>query len=97
MNTKEYIKRVMEENNKELKKYFQSLLSDATGSLKQYVNTQIDNIPEVQTYTKAEIQAMIQEMLDNYDIEPNTNFRTNDNKLIVTADGKIFYSKFYSK
>jgi len=93
MNTKEYIKRVMEENNKELKKYFQSLLSDATDSLKQYVNTQIDNIPEVQTYTKAEIQAMIQEMLDNYDIEPNTNFRTSDNKLIVTADGKIFYSK----
>lgn len=81
MNTKEYIKRVMEENNKELKKYFQSLLSDATDSLKQYVNTQIDNIPEVQTYTKAEIQAMIQEMLDNYDIESNTNFRTNDNKL----------------
>lgn len=93
MNTKEYIKRVMEENNKELKKYFQSLLSDATDSLKQYVNTQIDNIPEVQTYTKAEIQAMIQEMLDNYDIESNTNFRTNDNKLIVTADGKIFYGK----
>lgn len=93
MNTKEYIKRVMEENNKELKKYFQSLLSDATGSLKQYVNTQIDDIPEVQTYTKAEIQAMIQEMLDNYDIESNTNFRTNDNKLIVTADGKIFYGK----
>lgn len=78
MNTKEYIKRVMEENNKELKKYFQSLLSDATDSLKQYVNTQIDNIPEVQTYTKAEIQAMIQEMLDNYDIESNTNFRTSD-------------------
>lgn len=93
MNTKEYIKRVMEENNKELKKYFQSLLSDATDSLKQYVNTQIDNIPEVQTYTKAEIQAMIQEMFDNYDIESNTNFRTNDNKLIVTADGKIFYGK----
>lgn len=93
MNTKEYIKRVMEENNKELKKYFQSLLSDATDSLKQYVNTQIDNIPEVQTYTKAEIQAMIQEMLDNYDIESNTNFRTSDNKLIVTADGKIFYGK----
>lgn len=93
MNTKEYIKRVMEENNKELKKYFQSLLSDATDSLKQYVNTQIDNIPEVQTYTKAEIRAMIQEMLDNYDIESNTNFRTSDNKLIVTADGKIFYSK----
>lgn len=93
MNTKEYIKRVMEENNKELKKYFQSLLSDATDSLKQYVNTQIDNIPEVQTYTKAEIQAMIQEMLDNYNIESNTNFRTNDNKLIVTADGKIFYGK----
>lgn len=80
MNTKEYIKRVMEENNKELKKYFQSLLSDATDSLKQYVNTQIDNIPEVQTYTKAEIQAMIQEMLDNYDIESNTNFRINDNR-----------------
>lgn len=93
MNTKEYIKRVMEENNKELKKYFQSLLSDATGSLKQYVNTQIDNIPEVQTYTKTEIQAMIQEILDNYDIESNTNFRTSDNKLIVTADGKIFYGK----
>lgn len=93
MNTKEYIKRVMEENNKELKKYFQSLLLDATDSLKQYINTQIDNIPEVQTYTKAEIQAMIQEMLDNYDIESNTNFRTNDNKLIVTADGKIFYGK----
>jgi formate dehydrogenase maturation protein FdhE len=93
MNTKEYIKRVMEENNKELKKYFQSLLSDATDSLKQYINTQIDNIPEVQTYTKAEIQAMIQEMIDNYDIEYNTNFRTNDNKLIVTADGKIFYGK----
>ena len=73
MNTKEYIKRVMEENNKELKKYFQSLLSDATDSLKQYVNTQIDNIPEVQTYTKTEIQAMIQEMFDNYDIESNTN------------------------
>lgn len=93
MNTKEYIKRVMEENNKELKKYFQSLLSDATDSLKQYVNIQIDNISEVQTYTKAEIQAMIQEMLDNYDIESNTNFRTSDNKLIVTADGKIFYGK----
>ncbi len=93
MNTKEYIKRVMEENNKELKKYFQSLLSDATDSLKQYVNTQIDNIPEVQTYTKAEIQAMIQKMLDNYDIKSNTNFRTSDNKLIVTADGKIFYGK----
>lgn len=93
MNTKEYIKRVMEENNKELKKYFRSLLSDATDSLKQYVNTQIDNIPEVQTYTKAEIQAMIQEMLDNYDIKSNTNFRTSDNKLIVTADGKIFYGK----
>ena len=93
MNTKEYIKRVMEENNKELKKYFQSLLSDATDSLKQYVNTQIDNIPEIQTYTKTEIQAMIQEMFDNYDIESNTNFRTSDNKLIVTADGKIFYSK----
>lgn len=93
MNTKEYIKRVMEENNKELKKYFQSLLSDATDSLKQYVNTQIDNIPEVQTYTKTEIQAMIQEILDNYDIESNTNFRTSDNKLIVTADGKIFYGK----
>ena len=93
MNTKEYIKRVMEENNKELKKYFQSLLSDATDSLKQYVNTQIDNIPEVQIYTKAEIQAMIQEILDNYDIESNTNFRTSDNKLIVTADGKIFYGK----
>ena len=73
MNTKEYIKRVMEENNKELKKYFQSLLSDATDSLKQYVNTQIDNIPEIQTYTKTEIQAMIQEMFDNYDIESNTN------------------------
>lgn len=77
MNTKEYIKRVMEENNKELKKYFQSLLSDATE----------------QTYTKTEIQAMIQEMLDNYDIVSNTNFRTSDNKLIVTADGKIFYGK----
>ena len=93
MDTKEYIKRVMEENNRELKKYFQSLLLEATNSLKQYINTQIDNIPEVQTYTKAEIQAMIQEMLDDYDIESNANFGTSDNKLIVTADGKMFYSK----
>ena len=97
MRTKEFIKRVMEENNKELIKLFQSSLTEAlrqnTEYLKIYITERIDAIPEVKTYTKEEIQAIIQEMIDNYDIHEDIAFTTSDGKMILTADDKIFFAR----
>jgi rRNA pseudouridine-1189 N-methylase Emg1 (Nep1/Mra1 family) len=97
MRTKEFIKRVMEENNKELIKLFQSSLTEAlrqnTEYLKIYITERIDAIPEVKTYTKEEIQAIVQEMIDDYDIHEDITFTTSDGKMILTADNKIFFAK----
>jgi len=97
MRTEEFIKRVMEENNKELIKLFQSSLTEAlrqnTEYLKIYITERIDAIPEVKTYTKEEIQAIVQEMIDDYDIHEDITFTTSDGKMILTADNKIFFAK----
>lgn len=95
MNVKQYIKRVMEENNKELLKYFRNYVTNSltqyTTDLQNYIAQQIAAMPE--TYTKQETIEVINNAIEEYDIEVNANFRSADHKVIVGSDNKLFIAK----
>jgi len=98
MKVKQYIQRVMEENNKELINYFRSLLSDSIDSaiqqnnnyLKEYISDQLSALPDI--YTREQIQELIIQTIDDYSVKQKANFKTQDGKIIITADNKVFSS-----
>ena len=93
MTIKQFIKRIIEENNIKLKAYIDSLLVTTVNTLQQYVQTEISNIPATDTYTKQEIEDLIESAINIYDLSQQSNYSSADNKTLVTSDRKVFFSK----
>jgi hypothetical protein len=85
MNIKNFVKRIIEENNIRLINYFNSVLESLSSNV----------------YTREEIQRMIDDALADYTIELINNwlesdsylYVSNDDKVTITSNNKIFTAK----